>query len=59
MGAAALERYQEISDISISMPNKHCLLVDLNRFGLENNNEVFVPVDEPYGLIEAHLKREA
>jgi urate oxidase len=59
MGAAALERYEEISDISISMPNKHCLLVDLSRFGLENNNEVFVPADEPYGLIEAHLKREA
>jgi urate oxidase len=57
MAAAALERYTEISDITISMPNKHCLLVDLSRFGLENNNEVFVPVDEPYGLIEAHIKR--
>jgi len=39
------------------MPNKHCLLVDLSRFGLENNNEVFVPTGEPYGLIEARVKR--
>ncbi len=58
MAQAALARYQEISDISISMPNKHCLPVDLRHFGLENNNEVFMPVDEPYGLIEAHLKRD-
>lgn len=58
MAAAALERYEDISEISISMPNKHCLLVDLSRFGLENNNEVFVPTDEPYGLIEARVTRE-
>jgi urate oxidase len=59
MAEAALERYEEISEISISMPNKHCLPVDLSHFGLENNNEVFMPVDEPYGLIEARVKREA
>ena len=58
MAEAAMERYPDISEIKVSMPNKHCLLVDLSRFGLENNNEVFVPTDEPYGLIEARLKRE-
>jgi len=58
MAQAVLARYQEMSDIVISMPNKHCLPVDLSRFGLENDNEVFMPVDEPYGLIEAHLKRD-
>ena len=25
------------------MPNKHCLLVDLSRFGQDNPNEIFVP----------------
>lgn len=59
MAAAVLERYEEISEVAISMPNKHCLLVDLSRFGLDNNNEVFVPTDEPYGLIEARVKRQA
>jgi len=39
------------------MPNKHCLLVDLSPFGMENSNEVFLPIDEPHGLIEATLKR--
>ncbi|CAN5482294.1 hypothetical protein BH18VER1_BH18VER1_18090 [soil metagenome] len=31
------------------MPNKHCLLINLKPFGLENNNELFVPTDEPHG----------
>jgi urate oxidase len=41
------------------MPNQHCLLVDLSPFHLENRNEVFVPIDEPSGLIEATLARSA
>jgi urate oxidase len=33
------------------------LLVDLSRFGQDNPNEIFVPVDEPHGFIEAHIRR--
>jgi urate oxidase len=40
------------------MPNKHHLPFDLSRLGLENRNEIFVPTDEPHGLIEATLVRE-
>jgi urate oxidase len=47
----------EIESLRLSLPNKHCLLFDLGRFGLTNANEVFVPTDEPYGLIEATLRR--
>jgi urate oxidase len=39
------------------MPNKHCLLVDLSRFGQTNPNEIFVPTDEPYGNIRARITR--
>jgi urate oxidase len=39
------------------MPNKHQLLVDLARFGLENKNHIFVPTDEPHGTIEATIVR--
>ena len=39
------------------MPNKHCLLINLNSFGLENKNELFVPTDEPYGQIEGTIAR--
>lgn len=57
MGEAALAACAEISLIDLVMPNKHCLLIDLSPFGLENNNEVFVPIDEPHGQIEATVAR--
>jgi urate oxidase len=55
---AVLERYGDIAEIHIWLPNKDCRLVDLSLFGLENNNEVFSPAEEPYELIEARLRRE-
>jgi urate oxidase len=58
MGEAALEKVPEIEDIELTMPNKHCLLVDLSRFGQDNPNEIFVPIDEPHGTIEARLRRQ-
>lgn len=57
MAAAVLEACSEVGEITITMPNKHHLLVDLAPFGLENPNEVFVPTEAPYGLIEATLAR--
>jgi urate oxidase len=58
MGAAALEAVPEVSEVRLSLPNRHHLLFDIGRFGLENPNEVFVPTSEPYGLIEATIVRE-
>ena len=43
--------------MELAMPNKHCLLVDLSRFGQTNPNEIFVPTDEPYGNIVARIVR--
>jgi len=54
---AVLERYADIAEIRLWLPNKDCRLVDLGAFGLENNNEVFAPAEEPYELIEARLRR--
>jgi urate oxidase len=31
--------------------------VDLKPFGLDNPNDVFVPTEEPHGLIEATVRR--
>jgi urate oxidase len=59
MAEAVLERYSDIAEIHLSVPNKDCRLVDLGLFGLENNNEVFAPAEEPYELIEARLRRES
>jgi len=58
MGQAALNTAPEIMDMELAMPNKHCLLVDLSRFGQTNPNEIFVPTDEPYGNILARMRRE-
>jgi urate oxidase len=57
MGEAVLASAAEIAEIELTMPNLHCLLVDLSRFGQDNPNEIFVPTDEPHGYIEARLRR--
>jgi urate oxidase len=58
MGESVLANVPEIYDIELTMPNKHYLLADLSRFGQDNPNEIFVPIDEPHGYIEARLRRQ-
>jgi urate oxidase len=57
MGGAALRACADISEITLSLPNRHHWLVDLTPFGLDNPHDVFVPTDQPYGLIEATIRR--
>ena len=57
MGEAVLTCCPEISRIWFQMPNKHHLKYNLERFGLENNNEIFHVDPEPYGLMEAWVER--
>lgn len=57
MGGTVIERFPVVGEIHLVMPNKHCLLVDLSRFGLDNPNQIFQPIDEPSGYIEARLLR--
>ena len=58
MGQAVLECVPQVEEIELTMPNIHCLPVDLSRFGQDNPNEIFVPIDEPHGYIEARLRRQ-
>jgi urate oxidase len=57
MGEAALNACPEIEEIRLTMPNQHRILVNLQPFGLDNPNAVFVPTDEPYGLISGTVRR--
>jgi urate oxidase len=57
MGKAALNACPEIEEIRLTMPNQHRILVNLHPFGLDNPNVVFVPTDEPFGLISGTLRR--
>ncbi len=57
MGQTVLDTVDAVETITLVMPNRHHLPVDLSRFGLENRNEIFVATEEPHGLIEATLSR--
>jgi urate oxidase len=57
MGEAALAAVPEISEISMACPNIHYILMNLSAFGLDNNNDVFLPTDEPHGQIECTVGR--
>jgi urate oxidase len=57
IGEAVLEGFPEIEKVHISLPNKHHLLYDLERFGMENEGEIFHATSEPYGLIEGTVER--
>ena len=58
MGQSAIDAHHAIEEIRLTMPNKHHLIVDLAPFGMDNPNEIFVATTEPYGLIEAVVKRK-
>jgi urate oxidase len=57
MGEAVLASFDDVAEIHFSLPNKHHIPVDLGPFGLRNNDEIFLPTVEPYGLIEATFRR--
>ena len=57
MGLAALAAVPEVETIRLACPNKHYLLANLEPFGLDNANQVFVATDEPHGQIECTVGR--
>jgi len=57
MGEKVLAAVPEISEISMACPNIHYILMNLSTFGLDNNNDVFLPTDEPHGQIECTVGR--
>ncbi|CAM4369193.1 factor-independent urate hydroxylase [Nocardia ninae] len=57
MGKAALTAYPVLAEIRLAAPNKHHFDYDLDRFGIENNGEVYYAADRPYGLIHATVQR--
>jgi urate oxidase len=56
MGEAALAAVPEISEISMACPNMHFIPMNLSAFGMDNN-DVFLPTDEPHGQIECTVGR--
>lgn len=63
MGEAVLERFPDVAEIRMSMPNRHHFLQDLSAFGLDNAPDgkgavVYHADDRPYGLIEGTVLRD-
>lgn len=52
IGTALLAELPSVCEVRLSLPNKHHYVVDLAPFGLENDREVYLAGDRPYGLIE-------
>jgi urate oxidase len=57
MADAAFAACADVTEITLTLPNRHHLLVDLTPFGLDNPNEIFVATDQPFGLIEGTIRR--
>ena len=57
VGRGILERHSEVDSIAMSMPNLHHWTVDLSRFGIENDREVYIATTEPHGQIDAIVRR--
>jgi urate oxidase len=58
MGEAVLKKFTGIREVHLSLPNKHYNLFNLSPFHLDNPKEIFLPTDEPHGLIEATLSND-
>ena len=58
MGEAVLNNFDDIREIRLSLPNKHFNLLDLSPLGMDNPAEVFLPTDEPHGVIEATVRKD-
>ena len=58
MAEVVLECSPEISEITLNMPNQHHIPADLAKLGMENHNDIFVPTPEPFGVIEATIRRD-
>lgn len=57
MAEAAFAACPLIDEITITMPNQHHLPFDMQPFGKANANVIFVPTDEPHGLISGTVRR--
>lgn len=54
---AILENFEAISEIELRLLDNYCPAVDLQPFGMENDNELFVPLEQSQGVASLILRR--
>jgi urate oxidase len=57
IGEQLLKEIEVLKEVSLTMPNKHHIPFNLDQFGMENKNEIFIATDEPYGYITGTIVR--
>jgi urate oxidase len=61
MAEAVLATQPSVAELTLTMPNRHNIPIDFSRFAPpfnhSNDNTIFVPQDEPSGLIHARVTR--
>jgi len=61
MAEAVLAAEPRVAELTLTMPNRHNIPADFSRnlapFNFDNPNTIFVPIDEPHGLIHARVTR--
>ena len=55
---AVVNNFENVGKVHLSLPNNHFNLVDLAPLGTDNPGAVFLPADQPHGLIEATLRKD-
>jgi len=58
MGETILNNFDQIREIHLALPDKRFQLIDLGPLGTDNPGNVYLPMDEPFDLAEATLRRE-
>ncbi len=57
LAQAVLENFEAMSEIHLRILDNYCPPVDLKSFGMENDNELFVPLEESQGAASLVLRR--
>lgn len=57
ISSRVIEEFQFVERIKFALPNLHHWEVDTSQFGLQNDHDIFVAVDDPHGMIEAEIIR--
>jgi urate oxidase len=58
MADRVLDHVPAVNEVRLNLPNKHHFLVDLEPFGMKNDNEIYFAADRMYGLIEGTVHRD-
>jgi urate oxidase len=57
IGQAIIDRHPEVAEVTMTLPNLHLWLAEVERFGIPNDRQVYVSTTEPHGLIQATVRR--